>query len=57
VWQTVVVGCDETPQIDLETTAPPLLRWRLWPASDQRELIDLEKIGTSRDRYRGAVIP
>jgi hypothetical protein len=57
VWQTVVVGCDETPQIDLETTAPPLLRWRLWPASDQRELIDLEKIGTSRDRYRGPVIP
>jgi RNA-directed DNA polymerase len=28
-----------------------------WPASDERELIDLEKIGTTRYRYRGAVIP
>jgi RNA-directed DNA polymerase len=28
-----------------------------WPASEERELIDLEKIGTSRYRYRGAVIP
>jgi RNA-directed DNA polymerase len=28
-----------------------------WPASEERELIDLEKIGTTRYRYRGAVIP
>jgi RNA-directed DNA polymerase len=28
-----------------------------WPASEDRELIDLEKIGTTRYRYRGAVIP
>ena len=28
-----------------------------WSASDERELIDLEKIGTTRHRYRGAVIP
>ena len=28
-----------------------------WSASDERELIDLEKIGTTRYRYRGAVIP
>jgi hypothetical protein len=51
------LAATKTPQIDLETTAPPLLRWRWWPASEQQELIDLEKIGTSRDRYRGAVIP
>ncbi|RZK93578.1 MAG: group II intron reverse transcriptase/maturase, partial [Rhodococcus sp. (in: high G+C Gram-positive bacteria)] len=28
-----------------------------WPASEHRELIDLEKIGTTRYRYRGTVIP
>jgi RNA-directed DNA polymerase len=28
-----------------------------WPAGDERELIDLEKIGTTRYRYRGSVIP
>lgn len=28
-----------------------------WPASEQRELINLEKIGTTRYRYRGALIP
>ena len=28
-----------------------------WPASEERVLIDLEKIGTTRYRYRGAVIP
>jgi len=28
-----------------------------WPAGDDRELIDLEKIGTTRYRYRGSVIP
>ena len=28
-----------------------------WPATEDRVLIDLEKIGTTRYRYRGAVIP
>lgn len=28
-----------------------------WPAGNERELIDLEKIGTTRYRYRGSVIP
>ena len=28
-----------------------------WPASEDRVLIDLEKIGTTRYRYRGTVIP
>jgi RNA-directed DNA polymerase len=28
-----------------------------WPATEERVLIDLEKIGTTRYRYRGAVIP
>jgi RNA-directed DNA polymerase len=28
-----------------------------WPATEGRVLIDLEKIGTTRYRYRGAVIP
>jgi RNA-directed DNA polymerase len=28
-----------------------------WPAGDENVLIDLEKIGTTRYRYRGAVIP
>jgi RNA-directed DNA polymerase len=28
-----------------------------WPASEDRELINLEKIGTTRYRYRGALIP
>lgn len=30
-------------------------RW--WPAGEERELIDLEKITTTRYRYRGSVIP
>lgn len=30
-------------------------RW--WPAGEERELIDLEKISTTRYRYRGSVIP
>jgi RNA-directed DNA polymerase len=28
-----------------------------WPAGDRYELIDLQKIGTTRYRYRGSVIP
>ncbi|WP_420846239.1 group II intron maturase-specific domain-containing protein [Mycolicibacterium phocaicum] len=28
-----------------------------WPTTEDRMLIDLEKIGTTRYRYRGAVIP
>ena len=28
-----------------------------WPATEERVLIDLEKISTTRYRYRGAVIP
>jgi RNA-directed DNA polymerase len=28
-----------------------------WPATEERVLIDLEKIGTTRYRYRGSVIP
>ncbi len=28
-----------------------------WPATENRELIDLTKIGTTRYRYRGSVIP
>jgi RNA-directed DNA polymerase len=28
-----------------------------WPAGDEHVLIDLEKISTTRYRYRGAVIP
>lgn len=28
-----------------------------WPASEARELINLEKVGTTRYRYRGSIIP
>ncbi|WAX77163.1 group II intron reverse transcriptase/maturase [Streptomyces sp. KMM 9044] len=28
-----------------------------WPATERRELIDLEKVGTTRYRYRGSIIP
>lgn len=31
------------------------VRW--WPAGDERELIDLQKISTTRYRYRGSVVP
>ena len=47
----------QAPKVDLEAAAPPLLRRRLVAGTEERVLIDPEKVSTTRYRYRGAIIP
>lgn len=53
----VALAPTKTPQVDLEDLRRQYCGGGWWPATEDRVLIDLEKIGTTRYRYRGAVIP
>ena len=50
-------GCAVTPQVDLETTAPPLLRRRLVASQREPGTDQPGKDQHDRYRYRGAFIP
>jgi hypothetical protein len=48
----------EAPTGDLEGDPTPLLpRRSSWPSSQNMELFNPEKVGTTRYRYRGSNIP
>ena len=47
----------QTPPEHLEATTPPVLPRRMVARRDTTELFDPEKVGTTRYRYRGSIIP
>jgi RNA-directed DNA polymerase len=53
----VAVVAPKAPQVDPERLRHRYCGGGWWPASEEHVLIDLEKIGTTRYRYRGAIIP